>query len=994
MYKKRYALFIIFLWKTFFLSLNAQEIGWQQQVDYNISVQLIDSMRLLEGFVQIDYYNRSPDTLNQLFIHLYPNAYNSIKTPLAKDISNGGKTDFHFAKEKDRGNISGLNFVINGETVDWQLKERAGDIAIIKLNKPLEPGELIKITTSFKTKLPKLFSRSGYSDGIFSITQWFPKVAVYDANGWQEMSYLDKGEFYDEFGNYSVKITVPNKYKVAASGQLVNQVINSDSTQSFYFKQEKIHDFAWFTSRKYKVYRDSVILPSGKKVDIYTYSYSKGIFENANEYVKTTLLYYSEKIGDYPYLQCSIVEADQGMGSGMEYPMIANVVSTQDTNFLKSVVVHEVGHNWFQGILANNERENPWMDEGINSYYEKRVTQNTLTATEGMFESLKTKKIGHFFGLNDLPNNPMARYGILMQQRLGRFQKESEPSANLSWINYGLGVYEGVTMDFNVLADYLGISKFDSIMQSFYTKYQFRHVSECDFIMHFEKESQKDLSWFFDGLLSTEKRIDLSIKSVKSEGETFKINLVNRGELGIPFSLSTKLNGEIIDTYWFAPFQKDTTVFIKKVACDQIAIDDQWNLNELKRQNNFYKVGKKCPKFEPLKVQFLGSIENSKRTQINFMPILAGNKYDKFMFGVAVYNRVFPAKNLEYELVPLFAIGSKRLSGIFNVNYFFHPKLEHTREIKIGMHVSTFSFTEKPEVRNYVKVEPHISWEFKPGGESSNWTELLQFRTILISREVPQYDTSDFTNYEIVRTNNWFNELSYKLQFDRKLNPFFAKVTILQSTNYLRASLESKIKLNYGNIKNKYFGIRLFAGGYLWRRESFRFGLNPNQAFGLSAITGENDFLYDGYYFGRSEQTGFSSKQLISGEGNFKAISTLQGVNIGKTANWLMAVNFTADFPWKYLPIQFFADFGYSFNNSIPNGDPLPDKGFHYDAGASISLFDDAFQVHFPLLMDKAFKSYYKGNGNKFKGKITYTFDLKKLNPHATIRDISKFITF
>ncbi|MBK9634643.1 MAG: hypothetical protein IPO64_09060 [Bacteroidetes bacterium] len=135
-------------------------------------------------------------------------------------------------------------------------------------------------------------------------------------------------------------------------------------------------------------------------------------------------------------------------------------------------------------------------------------------------------------------------------------------------------------------------------------------------------------------------------------------------------------------------------------------------------------------------------------------------------------------------------------------------------------------------------------------------------------------------------------------------------------------------------------------------------------------------------------------KQLLMGEGNFKVLSTLQGVNIGKTANWLMAVNLTADFPWKYLPIQFFADFGYTFNNSIPNGDPLPDKGFHYDAGASISIFDDALQVHFPFLMDKEFKTYYKANGNKFRGKITYTFDLKKLNPHAQLRDISRFISF
>lgn len=990
---KTYALLLLFLWKMDFLAY-AQGQNWQQKVDYNITVQLIDSIRSLEGFAQIDYFNQSPDTLYQLYVHVYPNAYSSNKTAFAKDFLNAGNTDFQFAKERDKGYIKNINFLVNGEQVSWKLDKNNPDFGCIQLNKPLHPNEKLKISTPFFVKLPKLFSRSGYTNGVFSVTQWFPKVAVYDANGWHPLPYLEQGEFYDEWGDYDVKITVPKKYKVAATGILTKEIINEDSTQSFYFSQTNIHDFAWFASKKFNVFKDTMTLLSGKKIDLSTYTFSNGIFENANDLIKQAIVYYSENIGEYPYSQCSIVEAQQGMGGGMEYPMIANVETTSEIDYLKAVIIHEVGHNWFQGVLANNERLNPWLDEGINSYYEKRASEATNTRNEGFLETISSKKIGHFLGLNELPKNPLARYGILMQQRLGRFQPERLASEKLSLFNYGLGVYEGITMDFNVLEKYIGKEKLNAIIKAYFEEFKFRHVSENDFIHFFQNASGDDLSWFFDGLLNSEKRLDLSIKKVVKKEGNFEVHLKNKGDISVPFSISLKKSNEIKNTIWFPPFAKDTIIEIAVDDADQISIDEDWYLNELKRQNNFYKIGKSCPKFEKVKLQYLGSIENPKRSQVYFTPLLAGNKYDKFMFGMAIYNRFFPAKNLEYELMPMFAIGSKMLTGIFNVNYYLHPKIEHTREIKIGVHVSSFSFSEKPVLRNYVKVEPHINWAFKPGGENSNWTEDLQYRFIYIGNQVAKYDTSDFSKFELKRDKNWWNELSYKVVFDRKFTPFFANIKILQSTNYVRASLEGKVKLNYGNMKNKFFSIRLFAGGFLWRNADFRFGLHPDEAFGLSAITGENDFLRDGYYFGRSEQIGYSSKQLISGEGNFKTISTLQGVNIGKTANWLTTVNITADFPWKYLPIQFFADFGYVFNNSVPNGDLLPQKTFHYDAGASISLFEDALQIHFPLLMDKTFKTYYKSNGNKFKGKITYTFDLVKLNPHAMIRDIGRFISF
>ena len=985
-----FPLLTILLWTTYIKGFS-QNNYWQQKADYDIQVQLIDTLHQLKGLVQITYQNNSPDNLSELYVHLYPNAYSSKKTALSKDKATMGDVDFYFAKQSDMGYIKNIDFLVNGTTVKWSLDAKHPDIAHITLNEPLISGSKCIITTPFLVKLPKLNSRSGYLDGMFAVTQWFPKIAAYDKSGWHAMPYLEKGEFFDEFGDYKVNIALPEKYKVAATGVLQKETLQ-DGKKTLIFEQKNVHDFAWFASKKFIVIEDTMTLPSGRIIQLKTFSLSEdNSFSHANDYIQKAILHYSTLVGEYPYDVCTVVEGEQGSGSGMEYPMVTIIESQTSPTVVEEVIVHEVGHNWWQGILASNERLSPWIDEGINTYYEKRYYQGSYYLADQL-TSLKERKVASMLGVNELPEMPLEKYGVLMQQRLGKYQPQNEHSADMSMLNYGIGVYGGTAIDFQLLEANLGTPVFDKCIQTVYTKYQFKHLYPENIQESFEEISGKDLDWFFNSLISTDKIIDISLKNLEETTDGYLITLKNKGELAVPVQIGGITSDGVRPITWVDPFYGDTSILIEKGNYSEIVIDPEWQLKEFTRSNNYYKLNKGLPKFEKLQLHLFGGLENPHRTQLSIAPVFAGNKYDKFMFGVALYNRTFPAKSFEYAFVPMFAVGSKRLSGIFNVDYYWKKRPAHTQEIKTGVHVSTFSFSSRPTVRNYVKVEPHLKMIFKPGGQGSHWMETLQFRHVFISEQNPVYDTADFSNFSLERTSRWYNELSYRVDFTRKIYPFFSEVKILHSQQFLRASWENKIKLNYGSINNKYFGIRLFAGGFLWRKEDFRFGLNPQYGYNISATTGQNDFLLDGYYFGRSENEGFTSKQLINGDGNFKTISSLQGVNIGKTANWLMSVNLTADFPWKYLPIQFFMDFGYSFNNTIPFGEPLPVKNFYYDGGFSLNFLEEALQIHFPLFMSKEFKDFYKASYPGFKGRISYTFDLKKLNPHEKIRDIGSMI--
>ncbi|HEX2607658.1 MAG TPA: M1 family peptidase, partial [Flavisolibacter sp.] len=277
---------------------------WQQQVDYSIKVSLNDAEKSLDGFETLTYTNKSPDSLSFIWFHIWPNAYKNDKTAFSDQLLKTGNTHFYFSSKEERGYLNRLDFKVNGITAKAEDHPSFIDIVKLVLPKLLLPGDSITITTPFHVKLHFNFSRGGYDGNMFQITQWYPKPAVYDQNGWHPMPYLDQGEFYSEFGNFEVEITVPESFVVAATGELQSekekewlqkrqplphvkqrkmapskaktngkQLKNNRGTlvakehvptKTIRFRQENCHDFAWFASPDYKVVRDTCQLTSSK----------------------------------------------------------------------------------------------------------------------------------------------------------------------------------------------------------------------------------------------------------------------------------------------------------------------------------------------------------------------------------------------------------------------------------------------------------------------------------------------------------------------------------------------------------------------------------------------------------------------------------------------------------------------------------------------------------------------------------------------------------
>ncbi|HEX6916043.1 MAG TPA: M1 family metallopeptidase, partial [Chitinophagaceae bacterium] len=560
---------ILFLAFVFCLSTASAQQYWQQRVDYTINVTLNDSAKTLDGFEKILYVNNSPDTLRFIWFHLWPNAYKNDKTAFSEQVTADGNTGFYFSDESERGYINRLAFKVNDITASVEEHPVYIDITKLNLPAPLPPGRSVTITTPFHVKLPKNISRGGYAGETFQATQWYPKPAVYDRKGWHRMPYLDQGEFYSEFGKFDVTITVPQNFIVAATGVLQNAdelamlqrtgrqplteqenyktwKLNFDGkarktgktyyelmppsapqTKTLRYVQDSVHDFAWFASKLFVVQYDT--LRSGSRVtDVFTFfhPWEAEQWKESLSYAKEGTGKYSQWLGAYPFRTVSVVsgEANEASG-GMEYPTITLITTKAGGQELDVTITHEIGHNWFYGILASNERDHAWMDEGMNTYYQNRYELEKY----GSYHLLGKTDAGFFS--NKTPDDAMELMLNLMF-RMYKDQPIDLPSDQYSMVNYGLIVYLKASIWMKKLEEQLGRPLFDSTMQHYYREWAFRHPYPEDFRASVEKYSGADIDTlykqlFITGPLSAPEKKNLKLTGFFNLKHTNRFNYIS-----------------------------------------------------------------------------------------------------------------------------------------------------------------------------------------------------------------------------------------------------------------------------------------------------------------------------------------------------------------------------------------------------------------------------------------------------------------------------------
>jgi hypothetical protein len=976
---------LLFLLCSPFVTVQAQDY-FQQEVNYKIEVTLDDINHEISAFEEIEYYNNSNTPLDSIFFHLWPNAYKHTETELAQQILTSGQTNFLYADENDRGFIDQLDFKVNNKNVTWDYWDNSENIALLILNEPLKPGSKISISTPFHVKIPLgVYSRLGHMGESYQMTQWYPKPAVFDKEGWHPLNYLSQGEFYSEYGSYDVSITLPQNYVVGATGDLQNPTeiawldslaviglqnyktsakedtlktgtpkikiskaantsekvglefpTSAKQLKTIRYTQSNVHDFAWFTDKRFNVLAGEVTLPnSGKKVKTWAMFTNRhaDLWKDAIEYINDGLFYYSKWNGDYPYNQCTAVDGALTAGGGMEYPNVTVIGSVGSARSLETVIVHEVGHNWFFGILGSNERRYPWMDEGINSFNEYRYIKTKYPSNSMLPENIKTSKLSELGGLEEYKHREENYLQYLLNAREGLDQACGLHSTDHTPANYGLMVYTKTALAFEYLQAYIGAEELDKAMHSYFQEWKFKHPQPADIKTTLEKATQKDLSWFFDDLINTNKKIDYKIASVHKHEDHSEVELKNIGEINGPVSITAIQSDGTSSTHWTEGFESKTSLKLKGNYYSYI-IDASHSIPEINRQNNFYNSESKFPKIEPLDVDFLWSLEEPSKTQVFLSPYVNFNFADKTIVGLSVHNKQILKRPFSYSITPAYSTATNELIGKTSIRYSIFPFSKTFRAIQFYSGIERFHYDAS---NSYTKVGGSLKIDFKKQPGSSPHSHQLNLRTHRISKgESSTYTISDISHH-------------YKYKHTLKTVELNTKLEVYES--FTKLSFENLFA--YKTKKRGSYNLRLFGGVFLKETE------NTNYHFGLVQ---QNDYLYELGVLDQAGRNAVFSKQITSTDGGFVIGEQ------NKAKQWLLSANLEIPLIKRVK--------GYCNIASIKsNGE----NNNFLDTGLMLSIVPKRLEVFFPL------KLSYIPVYDDYKSNIRFKLNM---NIHDIVSDI------
>jgi len=641
---------------------------WQQHTNYTINVTFEPQKKLLTGIETIFYTNNSPDTLNYLYFHLYPNAFSDTSLMYKEAAKKGLKL---ISNREHQGSIKISNLSIqqinksDKTSLDNTFKVEE-TLMKVDLSQPILPHRQLEIKMDFQVKIRKYNAaggKGGYCGDHFVISQWYPKICVYDENKWNDIPYHWLREFYGEFGTYDVTINVPFDYIVGATGSVIagdpgweevkiepsldnkhweekegnireflRKKASKNTSRAVRFSAENVHDFVWIVSKDF-------IYENGSYNDIPVHvlynakhktSWSKRALNTAIESLDSLNSY----VGEYPYPQLTVAQGFYS--SAMEYPMVVFLGITRT-----STVFHEIAHNYFYGALANNEYREGWLDEGLVTFLTERFIEDRKKSQQ----KKQIPKPKYKFPLLERQYRPVSlkhsRLNYLYYYLYSDLETPiSTPSYNCNdKVEYSLNYYVKGSEFFRMLRYIVGKDCFQAILQKYYNSWRFKHVNEDRFKKICEQVSGMELDWFFKQWLHNTVKIDYAITSLKKNKQengkwATKVNLKRCANGIMPVEvLLTTIDNKEYRQQWDGKDKTSSVTFLTSTKPKEAALDPNDIILDQFRINNY------SPKFKFIWYPNYPNLYYQPRNEylISCWPRVWYNNIDQTKIGVKLF---------------------------------------------------------------------------------------------------------------------------------------------------------------------------------------------------------------------------------------------------------------------------------------------------------------------------------------------------------------------
>ena len=574
----------------------------QRVVAYQIEAKYDPPTHTVEASETLTYHNLTGQPLDTFPFHLYLNAFQPKSTWMHEAHRDGNfrSSSLETWKPTDYGSNAVTSFQVAGMgDLTKEMKFISPDdgnpddktVFQVKLPRSVAPGQDVTFQIKFKATFPEVIARTGYKRTFLLAGQWFPKVGVWWHGQWNCHQFHALTEFFADFGTYDVKVTLPKSYIIGASGVQVADHDNGNGTKTVAFHAEDVHDFAWTADPNFKVIEDNFDGSVGRvHIRLLSYDSHQRAWDPYIYCVKQSMKRFDDWYGPYPYAQLTVVDPPHGAGEagGMEYPTFITGDSgwfiPKGIHLIDLVTEHEFGHQYWYGMVATNEFENGWLDEGINSYTEVKVLDN-------------------MYGENtSIVNLLGAQLGERELQRLGYLgSADIDPLSRMSYQDMSMGSYADVTYGKTAsmlvtLEKVVGEQTLKNALHTYFMKYRFTHPTQEDFMRTVNQVAGQDLSWYWNQAVYGTQVFDYAVMRADShpvnwwdenleekkgvtEYET-QVILHRKGDFIFPVDAEVKFdNGETAREHWDGKDRWMRFVYRKKAQVESVQIDPDYKLS-------------------------------------------------------------------------------------------------------------------------------------------------------------------------------------------------------------------------------------------------------------------------------------------------------------------------------------------------------------------------------------------------------------------------------
>lgn len=878
---------------------------------------------------EIVYFNNSDAILNQIFLHNWINSFRDRKTPLSKRLIKDFKKELYFAKPEELGFTTIKNLTVDFENNYFKEVQGQADIIEIKLNKPLNPGEKTTLKITYTQKIPSAkFTSYGKTDDGYHLRFWYMTPAIFQ-NGWKLMSNLNTDDLYEQPTDFTIEIKIPKPFVLESN--LYQYVTKNENDVDYYLVAKN---------------KTNVILSINKKEQLKTFKTNDIIIytDVLNEKVDETsclkildreLVFIEKYLGKFPHKEIYIDKITQNKNPIYGLSQLPNFIRPFTDEFKWDITLFKaISIAYLESTMLANLREDYWLIDGIQNYLLLEYVE-TYYPEMMLLGKVSDSWFLRSFNISKLKFNE--KYPLIYQFVSRQFLDQSldTPVDSLSNFNRKIANKYKAGLAFKYLKNYVGDSILNNSIKELYQKNDPQLVSNEDFKRIIVRNSPKNLDWFFQDFIKTNKKIDHTIDKISVENDSVKVTIRNKRNITTPVLFYGLNDREIVFKKWFTDIDDSEIVSIPSEGINKVALNYENFYPELNTLDNWKRLEKKIFN-KPIKFNLIKDIDDPYYNQLFYQPNVSYNFYNGLILGIKLHNKPFIKRNLEFSVAPSYATKSSTLIGQFAVLY--NQYFEETSIYRIRYGLSGLTLDYAPNL-SYKSFMPFVNMEFKRKDLRDATSEILSARMVHIEKEIaPNAIKSEQDNYNVLSVNYSYVNPDIIKEFRYNFSAEIAK-------NFSKVGID--IRYRSLSTSDTQLDFRVFAGTFLKNKTSgdyFSFGLDR-----------ANDYLFQLNYFGRSEDTGIFSQQFIIAEGGFKSVLPT------RFANQFM-LSFNSSFGlWKW--VEFYNDVAFLKSKNSP-------VFFGYENGIRFNFIHQILEVYFPL---------YSNNGwevsqNAYPEKIRFTF--------------------